>query len=158
MQPLLRWKKILPFRTMGAGPGPASISGQLRQLLFAAGLLLALLIIAQLGALTVNRMISTRLVEQRIIPMGQLQTINSAYQTSWAIADKVQTGTIDKAGGVTALHDIRTALGEDWRELESGTPDSAAQFAENRIDADRAVVRRETDRKGGGGGKGMSGR
>src|SRR3546814_1536123 len=120
MQPLLRWKKILPFRTMGAGPGPASISGQLRQLLFAAGLLLALLIIAQLGALTVNRMISTRLVEQRIIPMGQLQTINSAYQTSWAIADKVQTGTIDKAGGGTALHDIRTALGEDRRELESG--------------------------------------
>src|SRR3546814_14648513 len=76
--------------------------------------------------------------------MGQLQTINSAYQTSWAIADKVQTGTIDKAGGVTALHDIRTALGEDWRELESGTPDMAAQFAENRIDADRAVERLET--------------
>src|SRR3546814_12651882 len=70
-----------------------------------------------------------------------LQTINSAYQTSWAIADKVQTGTIDKAGGVTALHDIRTALGEDWRELESGTPDMAAQFEENRIDADRAVER-----------------
>src|SRR3546814_4543741 len=106
--------------------------------------LLALLIIAQLGALPVNRRISTRLVEQRIIPMGQLQTINSAYQTSWAIADKVQTGTIDKAGGVTALHDIRTALGEDWRELESGTPDMAAQFAENRIDADRAVERLET--------------
>src|SRR3546814_17314315 len=84
-------------------------------------------------------MISTRLVEQRIIPMGQLQTINSAYQTSWAIADKVQTGTIDKAGGVTALHDIRTALGEAWRELASGTPDMAAQFAENRNDADRAV-------------------
>src|SRR3546814_8035118 len=49
-----------------------------------------------------------------------------------------------KAGGVTALHDIRTALGEDWRELESGTPDMAAQFAENRIDADRAVERLET--------------
>src|SRR3546814_1037086 len=104
---------------MGAVPGPAAISGQLRQLLFAAGLLLAWLSIAQLGALTVNRMISTRLVEQRIIPMGQLQTINSAYQTSWPIADKVQTGTIDKAGGVTALHDIRTALGDDYRERES---------------------------------------
>src|SRR3546814_20813818 len=66
------------------------------------------------------------------------------FRASWAIADKVQTGTIDKAGGVTALHDIRTALGEDWRELESGTPDMAAQFAENRIDADRAVERLET--------------
>src|SRR3546814_12401111 len=76
--------------------------------------------------------------------MGQLQTINSAYQTSWAIADKVQTGTIDKAGGVTALHDIRTALGEDWRELDSGTPDMAAQFAENRIDADPGVEGMET--------------
>src|SRR3546814_16458299 len=99
---------------MGAGPGPASISGQLRQLLFAAGLLLALLIIAQLGALTVNRMISTRLAEQRIIPMGQLQTINSAYQTSWAIASKVPTDTIHTAGGVTAPNDLRPSLGQEW--------------------------------------------
>src|SRR3546814_19004763 len=81
MQPLLRWKKILPFRTMGAVPGPASISGQLRQLLFAAGLLLAFLILAPLGAIKVNRMISTRLVEPRNIPLAPLPPITSAYQT-----------------------------------------------------------------------------
>src|SRR3546814_18555138 len=106
MQPLLRWKKIMLFRTMGAGPGPASISAQLRPLLFAVGMSLALLFIAQLGRTTVNRMISKHLVAQRIIPTCQLKTTNAAYKTSSALADKVQHGTIKNTRGVSAQHQI----------------------------------------------------
>jgi methyl-accepting chemotaxis protein len=127
-----------PRRTWSEG---LSLSRQVTRLLLAAGSLLLLLIIAQLGALTVNRMISTRLVEQRIAPMSQLQTIASAYQTSWAIADKVRIGTIDATGGATALRDIQARLGEDWRELDEAAPEITAQFAGERPDADKALAR-----------------
>jgi len=110
-------------------------------LLATAALLLMVLIVAQLAALTVNRMISGRLVEQRIVPMNQLQTIASSYQTSWAIADKVRIGTIDATGGSTALRDIQVRLGRDWRELEATAPEIAADFATHRPDADKALAR-----------------
>jgi methyl-accepting chemotaxis protein len=135
-------RRPLPtFRALLAAQSGASLSGQLARLLFAAGSLLALLIIAQLGALTVNRMISARLVEQRIVPMNQLQTIASAYQTSWAIADKVRIGTIDATGGVTALRDIQARLARDWQELDTTAPSIAADFAMHRPDADEALNR-----------------
>ncbi|MBB5987773.1 methyl-accepting chemotaxis protein [Sphingobium lignivorans] len=118
-----------------------SISRQFRRLLLAAGALLSLLIVAQLGALTINRTISTRLVEQRIAPMSQLQTIASAYQTSWAIADKVRVGTIDPTGGATALRDIRSRPGRDWRELGESGATVATRFSGERPDADRALDR-----------------
>jgi len=105
---------------------------------------LLLLIVAQLGALTVNRMISTRLVEQRIAPMSQLQTIATAYQTSWAIADKVRIGTIDATGGATALRDIQAGLGAEWRELDAAAPEIAGQFSDERPDADKALDRLQT--------------
>mgnify|MGYP001068463607 CR=1 FL=1 len=135
----LRWKPKLLDRL--ARPGSASISVQLGRLLLAAGLLLGLLIVAQFATLTVNRMITARLVEQRIAPMSQLQTIASAYQTSWAIADKVRIGTIDATGGGTALRDIQAPLRRDWSELETATPDIAAQFGNLRPDADAAITR-----------------
>lgn len=126
------------------GPSGASLSVQLKRLLIAAGSFLLLLIVAQLGALTVNRMISARLVEQRIAPMSQLQTIASAYQTSWAIADKVRIGTIDPAGGATALRDIQARLVKDWRELDGAAPDIVANFASQRPEADAALTRLQT--------------
>ncbi|ODT30165.1 MAG: hypothetical protein ABS54_03315, partial [Hyphomicrobium sp. SCN 65-11] len=135
--------KLPPSSRAKRGQG-LSLSRQLARLLLAAGSLLLLLIVAQLGALTVNRMISTRLVEQRIAPMSQLQTIASAYQTSWAIADKVRIGTIDSTGGATALHDIQARLGEDWRELDGTTPEIAGQFSDERPDADKALARLQT--------------
>lgn len=136
------WK--LPPSSRAKGGKGLSLSRQLTRLLLAAGLILLLLIVAQLGALTVNRMISTRLVEQRIAPMSQLQTIATAYQTSWAIADKVRIGTIDATGGATALHDIQTKLGEDWRELQTAAPEIAGQFSDERPDADKALARLQT--------------
>jgi methyl-accepting chemotaxis protein len=135
----LRWTPKLLDRP--ARLRSASISAQLGRLLLAAGLLLGLLIVAQFAALTVNRVITARLVEERITPMSQLQTIASAYQTSWAIADKVRIGTIDATGGGTALRDIRTRLRGDWSELEAATPELAAQFANLRPDADAAITR-----------------
>ena len=92
-----------------------SLAVQMRQLLIAAGSLLLLLILAQFAALTVNREISARLVDKRIVPMSQLQAISSAYQASWAIADKVRMGTIDAEGGATAVQDIKTRLVVDWK-------------------------------------------
>jgi methyl-accepting chemotaxis protein len=135
MRSLRLWKPAM------LGPRDASLSAQVKWLLLAAGALLLLLIVAQLAALTVNRMITARLVEQRITPMSQLQTIASAYQTSWSIADKVRIGTIDATGGATAVRDLQTRLVQDWRELESAAPDIAAEYAGERPDADKALGR-----------------
>ncbi|MBN8817123.1 MAG: hypothetical protein J0I80_00205 [Sphingomonas sp.] len=135
--------KLPPSSRAKRGQG-LSLSRQLARLLLAAGSILLLLIVAQLGALTVNRMISTRLVEQRIAPMSQLQTIATAYQTSWAIADKVRIGTIDATGGATALRDIQAGLGAEWRELDAAAPEIAGQFSDERPDADKALDRLQT--------------
>ncbi len=141
MRSLRRWN---PFMFISAIPQSASLSGQLRRLLLAAGALFSLLIIAQLAALTVNRMITARLVEQRIAPMSQLQIIASSYQTSWAIADKVRIGTIGARGGATAVQDLKIRLAQDWRELEATAPEIAAQFGDARPDAQQAVTRLQT--------------
>ncbi|MBT2188477.1 methyl-accepting chemotaxis protein [Sphingobium nicotianae] len=141
MRSLRRWKTAMFKRAAGRG---ASLSGQLRRLLLAAGALLFLLIVAQLGALTVNRLITARLVEQRIAPMSQLQVVASAYQTSWAIADKVRIGTLGAAGGATAVRDLQARLARDWRDLEINAPEIAAQFATERPDAEQAVARLQT--------------
>ncbi len=73
--------------------------------------------------------------------MSQLQVIASAYQSSWAIADKVRTGNMDANGGAAALAGIRTQLSMDWHELGDMAPDVAAKFAAERDDADRALAR-----------------
>ncbi len=103
--------------------------------------MLLLLIVAQLAALSFNRIMTARLVEQRIAPMNQLQAIASGYQTSWAIADKVRIGTIDARGGAAALRDIHGRLATDWREFDASAPDITAQFASERPDADRTIER-----------------
>jgi len=118
-----------------------SISHQLKRLLLAAGSLLLLLIATQLATLSFNRIMTARLVEQRIAPMNQLQAIASGYQTSWAIADKVRIGTIDASGGAAALRDIHERLAVDWRDLNASAPEIAAEYASERPDADRAMDR-----------------
>lgn len=141
MRSLRRWN---PFMFMRATTRGASLSGQLRRLLLTAGALLCLLIVAQFAALTVNRMITARLVEQRIAPMSQLQIIASAYQTSWAIADKVRIDTIGARGGAIAVQDLKIRLVQDWRELEANAPEIAAQFAQERPHAEQAIARLQT--------------
>jgi methyl-accepting chemotaxis protein len=138
MQPLRLWTARPP--SIGPTARNASLARQFNRLLLGAGLLLLVLIITQLAAITVNRTISARLVEERIVPMSQLQTIASGYQTAWAIADKVRVGTIDPTGGATALRDLRTRLAQDWREFQAGTPDLAAPFTIERPDADEALA------------------
>lgn len=121
-----------------------SLAVQMRQLLIASGFLLLLLILAQFAALTVNREISARLVDKRIVPMSQLQGIASAYQASWAIADKVRMGTIDAEGGATAVQDIKTRLIADWKELQAAAPEITKDFIVERTDADVALTRLQT--------------
>lgn len=123
--------------------GDASLLSGLKRLLLAAGGLLLILTIAQLGALTVNRTITTRLVEQRIAPMSQLQTIAAAYRTGWTIADKVRLGTVGAPGGAAALKDIRLRLADDWADLRKSAPDIATRFADAQPDADRTLLRLE---------------
>ena len=139
MRSLRQWISV-GSRRKAAGQC-TSLSTQLRHLLIAAGSLLLLLILAQFAALTVNRQISARLVDQRIVPMSQLQSIASAYQASWAIADKVRMGTIDAAGGATAVQDIKARLLLDWDQLQAGAPQIKKEFAVERADADIALTR-----------------
>lgn len=128
-------------QTPAASHPGTSISRQLNRLLLTAGLLLLLLIVAQLAALSFNRIMTARLVEQRISPMSQLQAIASGYQTSWAIADKARIGTTGASGAAAMLHDIRSRLDADWRELEASSPDIAAAISPERPDADRTIQR-----------------
>ncbi|MBO9574608.1 MAG: hypothetical protein J7494_02615 [Sphingobium sp.] len=118
-----------------------SIARQVRAVLTAAGFMLLLLITAQMATLAFDRAMTTRLVDQRIAPMSQLQVIASRYQSSWAIADKVHTGNMAANGGAAAIVDIRAQLIEDWRQLEAMAPDVAGQFSSERADADAALTR-----------------
>ena len=139
MRSLRRWKPALAAPAIQTSD--RSISRQLSRLLFTAGALLLLLIVAQLAALSTNRIITARLVDARITPMSELQTITAAYQTSWTIADKVRVGTIDATGGATALKDIRARLAKDWTELDRSAPDIAASVSGARPAADAALQR-----------------
>lgn len=119
----------------------ASIASQVRLVLTSLGAMLLLLVVVQMAALAFDRSMTTRLVDKRIAPMSQLQTIASAYQSSWAIADKVRTGNMAANGGAAALADIRAQLSMDWNELKAMAPDVAARFAAERDDADEALAR-----------------
>ena len=59
----------------------ASIARQVSLVLTAAGVMLLLLMAMQMATLAFDRFITTRLVDQRIAPMSQLQVIASGYQS-----------------------------------------------------------------------------
>jgi methyl-accepting chemotaxis protein len=122
----------------------ASIGCQVRAVLVCGGLMLLLLLGALTAITAYNRAMATRLVDQRIGPLSQLQTIASGYQASWAIADKVNSGNMAHDGGAAALAEIRAGLGRDWQGLEATSPQIAALFAAERVEAERALDRLET--------------
>jgi methyl-accepting chemotaxis protein len=122
----------------------SSIASQISVVLTAAGVMLLLLILAQMATLGFNRVVTSRLVDSRIAPMSQLQALAASYQASWAIADKVRTGNVAATGGAAALEDIRETLDTDWRDLDKMAPDIAAQFADERQNADASIIRLQT--------------
>jgi methyl-accepting chemotaxis protein len=118
----------------------ASIASQLGVVLAGTGAMLLLLIMAQMATLAFDRAMTSRLVDQRIAPMSQLQVIASGYQSSWAIADKVRTGNMGASGGAAAIAGIRVQLSMDWHELNAMAPDIGAQFDAERATADKALA------------------
>jgi methyl-accepting chemotaxis protein len=119
----------------------ASIGCQVRAALVSAGLLLLLLMAALTATTVYNWSVASRLVDQRIGPLSQLQAIAAGYQAAWAIADKVSTGNMAHDGGAAALGRIRATTGGDWRALEAAAPEIAALFTAERDNADKALDR-----------------
>jgi methyl-accepting chemotaxis protein len=122
----------------------ASIGCQVSTALVSTGFLLLLLIAALAATTLYNRAMATQLVDHRIGPLSQLQSIAAGYQSSWAIADKVHTGNMAQAGGIAALARIREGLARDWRALAGDAPDVAARFGAEREAADQALDRLAT--------------
>lgn len=127
------------FWSLIAARWHGSIASQLRLVLAGAGAMLLLLIVAQMATLGFDRAMTSRLVDQRIAPMSQLQVIASGYQSSWAIADKVRTGNMGASGGASAIASLRVQLSMDWQALGATAPAVAAQFSDERDAADRAL-------------------
>lgn len=106
--------------------------------------LLLLLSLSVVAGLIVNQAGLTRLVDNRLGPSGDLQTVISGYEEALGIANKVRSGNLTPKGGLSALENARRSIGNGWRALEAGAPRQAggielAYLFEQRSEAEAAL-------------------
>lgn len=114
----------------------------------AVGLVCGLLLILSLSVfagLVISQAGLTRLVDNRLQPAGDLQTVVSGYEEALSIANKVRSGTLTMQGGQSALDVARRKIDAGWRTLQSHAPERAGgidrgYLLDQRTEADAALA------------------
>ncbi len=127
------------LRRFRVAPGGAvSIGAQLRRVLLVLLAIQALLsLVMILGALSTQRAV-TRLVDDRMVPISELQNVTDNYASALATAYKVASANQSPAGAIDSIATARARLADDWRRFRAHAIDSRHADAIERVDAARA--------------------
>lgn len=115
---------------------------------FAVGLVCGLLLvlsISVMAGLLVNQAGLARLVDNRLGPAGDLQTVISGYEEALGIANKVRSGNLTMPGGQSALKNAQHTINSGWAALRDNAPAKAggielSYLLDQRKEADAALA------------------
>jgi len=102
----------------------------------AAGLLLLSLLIVAASA--VNQLGLSRLVNDRLDPISDLEEVMSSYERSLSIAHKVRSGNLSPEGGMSALQSLQDAIAHRWHTLDAAALDMAGGVSWDLVQGERA--------------------
>lgn len=122
-----------------------SIRGRIQTLLFAMIAIQAVLAIALIGSAISTRHSVHRLVDRRIEPIGELQTVVAGYTDALAIAQKVRSGNLTPSGGISAIAGAQSRLDASWAKFSARDFDSRHHDDIQKIQGDLMVAREATD-------------
>jgi len=106
-------------------PESPSLAERGRRIVLLIGGALLLLSILVLTFCAVHQVGLSRVVSQRLAPVGQLEQTMSYYTRSLGIAYKVRTGNLTAEGGVSALRSFQQAAAQGWETLDGVAPQAA---------------------------------
>ena len=104
----------LPSLVARAQANADGIGLQLRRVLYALfGIQAVLAVTLIVGAISTSHGVS-RLVEDRLYPIGELQQVTDRYAKALATAHKVESGNISPAGAVDEISNARAVIARSW--------------------------------------------
>ncbi|MGD9769635.1 MAG: methyl-accepting chemotaxis protein [Pseudolabrys sp.] len=102
-----------------------SLAQRGRRIVYFMGAALILLSLLVVGSMSLNQAGLSRLVDQRLAPISDLERVTSGYERSLTIANKVRSGNLTPEGGVSALQSLQEEIAIGWRELDDSAPEEA---------------------------------
>jgi len=105
-----------------------TIKRRIKLILAAMLIVQAILALALVGTTITTQRSVTKLVLDRIEPIGDLQAVSGGYAEALAIAHKVRSGNLTPQGGISGIDSARTRANEAWHRFRSRTydPEDAA--------------------------------
>ncbi|MCB2015332.1 MAG: methyl-accepting chemotaxis protein [Sphingobium sp.] len=121
-----------------------SLAKRGRRLTFIVTVAILLFSIFIIGGVAINQMALSRLVENRLAPISDLEMMLGGYERSMTIANKVRTGNLTPEGGVSALQSMQSRAARGWSQLDSTAAAEAggvewALVKRERVQADEAI-------------------
>jgi methyl-accepting chemotaxis protein len=117
-----------------------SLSGQTRIMAaMLAGVMLVLTLMV-LAATIATQAGVTRMVDNRMDPIGRLQRVTSGYEQALGIANKVRSGNMMPDGGASAVASLRERLERDWAQLGDDVPVEAGGVRWDALQGERAAA------------------
>lgn len=122
------------------------LGARLRAIVMLSCGLLLLLSLVVLGGTVASQVGLARLVDNRLGPIGGLQSVSGDYEQALAVANKVRSGTMSAAGGASAIDALKTDIAADWNGLAGRVPARAGgvdwtALMEERARADSTLAR-----------------
>lgn len=114
-----------------------SLAQRLAQAVYLIGGALVLLSVLVVGSNLVNQIGFSRLVDHRLAPISELERVQSGYERSLTIANKVRTGNITPQGGASALESLQQEIAAGWVVLDESVPPQAGSLDWNLIRQER---------------------
>lgn len=109
------------FRRMRSA-AELSLAQRVAQAAYLIGGALILLSVLVVGSNLVNQIGFSRLVDDRLAPISELERVLSGYERSLTIANKVRTGNITPQGGAGALDSLQQQIAAGWTVLDAAVP------------------------------------
>ena len=137
-------KLSLPRTSLFAAGRPARIGVQLRRVLFALLAIQALLVAMMIGGAFANARAVGSLIDDRMVPISELQSVTDSYSIALTTAYKVSSNNLSPAGATDAIATARKRIAEDWGRFRSHNiadrhAGAIAQIDAARRDADIAI-------------------
>lgn len=127
----------------------SSLGARMRALLMLALAFVVAQGLLTLGALWIFQHATASLIEEKLVPIAQMQTIADRYQAAIAVATKVRAGTMTVASGRSELASLEADLRTEWAILMAEPPIDFGAVPGRREPADEAIMQLDRTVAGG---------